>query len=317
MSRALNGTGRVSEETRQRVVTAATSLGYRPSRLAQGFRSGSTTTIGIVIRSLSEPGTADVLSGIFDISEPAGYSILLAESLGDGSSPIRSLDFPIDGAIMLRGTHAEHRRGLRSRNIPLVDARNCGPGMPGDEYPTALEAYRTLVRLGHQHIGMIELASDVADERHRRRQDAADDAVRESPLHAAGETGLRPMQVPGPAAAYAAAAALIAEQVVTAISIGTDSLIPPVLQAVCDASMPVGAGISILGVAHGASTVETYPTLGLLAHDSRADGRQFARRLLVELGVRGLAGGTAGHEEAHWRFLQRASVTTSATIPNC
>jgi transcriptional regulator with XRE-family HTH domain len=97
VSRALNGTGRVSEETRQRIIAAATELGYRPSRLAQGFRSGSSTTIGVVIGSLSDPGTTDLVSGVLEISDPAGYSILLAESLREGSTPPRSLDFPIDG----------------------------------------------------------------------------------------------------------------------------------------------------------------------------------------------------------------------------
>jgi DNA-binding LacI/PurR family transcriptional regulator len=158
---------------------------------------------------------------------------------------------------------------------------------------------------------MIELASEVADERHSRRRDAAEDAIRESPLHALGQAGLRPVHVLNPGDAYQAASALIADRLVTAISIGTDSLIAPVLQAMYDATIAVGAGISLL--------VETHPSLSFLAHNSRADGRHFARRLLVELGVHDLPEGPLGHDGhgAHWRFLQRASVTTSARTPTC
>lgn len=220
---------------------------------------------------------------------------------------------------MLPGINAEHRRSLRSRGIPLADARTCGESAPGDEYPTALKAYQTLVRLGHRHIGMIELASEVTDERHTRRRDAAEDAVQESPLHAVGEAGLRPVHVPDPGDAYAATSALIADRLVTAISVGSDALIAPVLQAMYDARMRVGTGMSLLGVAHSAATVETHPTLSFLAHNSRADGRHLARRILTDLGVRDLPEEpTAQREQStHWRFLQRSSVTLSSFAPNC
>lgn len=319
VSRALNGTGRVSEETRQRIVAAASELGYQPSRLAQGFRTGSSTIIGVVVASLSDPGTADLVSAVLEVLDPMGYSVLLAESHHDGSSTPRSLDFPIDGAIVLPGINAEHRRRLRTRGIPLIDARSCGTDSPQDEYPTSLEGYRTLVRLGHQHIGMIELASEVAEERHVRRRDAAEDAIHESPLHAVGEAGLRPVEVVDARDAYAAASSLIADRLITALSVGTDSLIAPVLQAMYDAGVPVGTGLSLLGVAHSTSTVEAYPSLSFLSHDSWADGRHLARRILGELGVHDAPAPSLGSDvhEAHWHFHQRASVTTSPVTPNC
>ncbi|MEX2032440.1 MAG: LacI family DNA-binding transcriptional regulator, partial [Dehalococcoidia bacterium] len=138
VSRALNGTGRVSEATRQRILAAAEHLGYRPSPLARGFRSGITSTLGVVVGSLAEPGTADFVSGLMESAEQAGYSVIVAESTpSNRATPV--LEFPIDGAIMLRGTQAEHRRALRGRGIPFVDARNCAASVnePGAEYATA------------------------------------------------------------------------------------------------------------------------------------------------------------------------------------
>jgi DNA-binding LacI/PurR family transcriptional regulator len=48
VSRALNGTAPVAEETRQRIEKAAKELGYVPNRLATALRSGQTKTIGIL-----------------------------------------------------------------------------------------------------------------------------------------------------------------------------------------------------------------------------------------------------------------------------
>ncbi|MEX2373120.1 MAG: LacI family DNA-binding transcriptional regulator, partial [Dehalococcoidia bacterium] len=77
VSRALNGTGRVAEDTRLRVLSAVETLGYRPSRLAQGFRTGSTATIGILVGALPEPGVAEFLAGVLEVAGPAGYSVLI------------------------------------------------------------------------------------------------------------------------------------------------------------------------------------------------------------------------------------------------
>jgi LacI family transcriptional regulator len=317
VSRALNGTGRVSDETRLRILTAAEHLGYRPSPLARGFRAGTTSTLGLVVGSLAEPGTADFVSGLTESAEQAGYSVIIAESgPGNRSTPI--LDFPIDGVVMLRGTQAEHRRALRGRGIPFVDARRCATSVnePGDEYATALEAYRGLVRLGHQRIGTIELASDAADERHANRRDAADRAIQESPLHAVDEASVLSVEVAGPAEAYAAVTAMLVDQVVSAISVGSDLLIAPVLRAFTDARVPLGTGVSLLAVAHGAATLDMHPTLGFLAHDSRSDGQRTAHHVLTELG-RGDGSVALPAPEGHWQFLQRASITTSSIVPNC
>lgn len=49
VSDALNGKGKLRQETRERIRATATSLGYRPSRVAQAFRQGRTGTIALVL----------------------------------------------------------------------------------------------------------------------------------------------------------------------------------------------------------------------------------------------------------------------------
>ena len=49
VSRVVNQTGYVSEETRERVMRAVKELNYRPNGLARGLKRQRTDTIGLVL----------------------------------------------------------------------------------------------------------------------------------------------------------------------------------------------------------------------------------------------------------------------------
>src|SRR4051812_20318568 len=65
-SRALTGSGYVSDETRLRVQDVAASLGYTPTTSAVSLVTGRTRTIGVVLPALSRWFFARVLEGIQD-----------------------------------------------------------------------------------------------------------------------------------------------------------------------------------------------------------------------------------------------------------
>ena len=51
VSRVINGSSIVKEETRKRVEDAISKLGYRPNAIAQGLALSRTTTVGLIIPS--------------------------------------------------------------------------------------------------------------------------------------------------------------------------------------------------------------------------------------------------------------------------
>ena len=53
VSKVLNNQGRVSEETRERILGIADELGYVPSRIARSLVSKRTKTLGFVAGDLS------------------------------------------------------------------------------------------------------------------------------------------------------------------------------------------------------------------------------------------------------------------------
>jgi len=76
-SRALTGSGYVSESTRTRVRQAAAELGYVPTTSAVSLVTGRTQTIGVVMPSLDRWFFAQVLEGIQDALLERRYDLAL------------------------------------------------------------------------------------------------------------------------------------------------------------------------------------------------------------------------------------------------
>ena len=79
-SRALNGRGELSPQTRAAVLEAADALHFEPSHLARSLRTRTTSTIGFVVPDVSSPFYASALQGAQRVLEQAGYRVLLMDS---------------------------------------------------------------------------------------------------------------------------------------------------------------------------------------------------------------------------------------------
>jgi LacI family transcriptional regulator len=80
VSRILNG--RVSgvpirEETRQRVLTAASEMGYKPNLLARGLRGSKSSLLGVIARDIGDPFHIQILRGINDAARERDYRLFL------------------------------------------------------------------------------------------------------------------------------------------------------------------------------------------------------------------------------------------------
>lgn len=83
-SRVLNGReeANVREETRERILVAAAELRYRPNALARGLKTSSTTTLGLLVRSLDNPVMAAMARAASARAWERGYVVVLAEDDG-------------------------------------------------------------------------------------------------------------------------------------------------------------------------------------------------------------------------------------------
>jgi LacI family transcriptional regulator, galactose operon repressor len=103
-SRALNGRGELSAETRAAVLEAATALGFQPSVLARSLRTRRTQTIGFVVPDVASPFYAATLKGAQGALENAGYRVMLMDSGQDVDGEFAALqtllNHQVDGLLL-------------------------------------------------------------------------------------------------------------------------------------------------------------------------------------------------------------------------
>lgn len=125
-SRALNGRGELSAETRAAVVEAANVLHFEPSHLARSLRNRCTHTVGFVVPDVSSPFYATALKGAQGALEQAGYRVLLMDSTQADDGEVEALRtlvaHRVDGLLLSTvGIDLERFDGLVTRRaIPCV-----------------------------------------------------------------------------------------------------------------------------------------------------------------------------------------------------
>jgi LacI family transcriptional regulator len=83
VSRALNNSGYVSRETRERVLAAIDELNYVPNIHAERLRTGVSRAIAFVALDLTNPFWTEVGRGVEDMVWEHGYELVLYNTAGD------------------------------------------------------------------------------------------------------------------------------------------------------------------------------------------------------------------------------------------
>lgn len=98
VSYALNGTGTISELTRQRVLEAAEALNYHPNAFARNLKKPKTRTIGVFIYRFGGSFYEDILDGIHETVFRAEYELIVCPE----SRTVRKILTyrQVDGAII-------------------------------------------------------------------------------------------------------------------------------------------------------------------------------------------------------------------------
>lgn len=81
VSRVINNKRKgVSEDTRERVLKLAEELDYHPNKIARGLVTKRTNTIGVVLPDITNPVFPDLVRGIEDACNDAGYDLIICNS---------------------------------------------------------------------------------------------------------------------------------------------------------------------------------------------------------------------------------------------
>ncbi len=133
VSRVVNGNGRVSDETRERVRRAIEELGYQPNQLARSLTQGRTRTIGIVVPDITNPFFPEIVRGAEDAAWEAGYTVALANAVEDPArerAALRNLaGHRVDGVVHCSPRLPDHELAelLTSHTAAVLINRHAGP----------------------------------------------------------------------------------------------------------------------------------------------------------------------------------------------
>jgi DNA-binding LacI/PurR family transcriptional regulator len=161
VSRALAKPDEVSAETRDKVLSTARGMGYRPNLAARGLITGRTGNIGLMVPDLENPFFAAVAKGVQGKARTAGYAVVLADSDEDPSRErdlVLGMASQVDGLIMCspRAPDSVIQQLADECTIVLVN-RECGdlPTVSMDNLDGIRQAVNHLRALGHRTIAWV------------------------------------------------------------------------------------------------------------------------------------------------------------------
>jgi LacI family transcriptional regulator len=172
VSRVINNSDYVKQETRERVEAAVEELGYVPNMLGPSLRFKQTMTLAVVITDITNPFWTTVARGIEDVAQANGYSIILCNT---DESEVKQEQYlqmllrrRIDGILLVPATSSpDPIRLIQKQNIPIVVLDRQVPDVEVDLVRSDTEkgAYKLtkhLLSLGHRKITMLAGPRDIS-----------------------------------------------------------------------------------------------------------------------------------------------------------
>jgi DNA-binding LacI/PurR family transcriptional regulator len=164
VSRALKDHPDISSETKRLVNELATKFHYTPNTIALSLRSRKSNVIGVVIPEIVHYFFSSVISGIEEIAEASGYTVMVCQSGENYEKERRNIETlissRIDGILvsMSKTTHNyEHFEKVLDDGIPLVFFDRVCPGVKADrivvdDYHGAFTAVEHMIKGGCRRI---------------------------------------------------------------------------------------------------------------------------------------------------------------------
>lgn len=160
-SKALNGTGRMTAETRERVKRAAQELGFRPNAMARALISQRSLTVGLITNDSYGRFTMPVMAGVSEALVDEGVSVFMCNIEDDAQAGRLHLDAMLDkqvDGIIVTGKRIDRRLPLDLSSVPIpvvyafTDAPKGSVTLMSDDAQGAREAVAWLKGLGREHL---------------------------------------------------------------------------------------------------------------------------------------------------------------------
>ncbi len=320
-SRALSRPDIVAAGTRERVIKAATQLGYQPNMLARSLRQRETRTVGLIVADILNPFHALLAKGVQDAAERQNYTVFLFNSDEEPLKERRAIEtlrghLPKGLIIVPTNGTLEHLKTLP--NLPVVELDRV-TGDPTattitvDNVAGAISATNHLIALGHTRIGMIVGQQNIstAVERHFGFKQA---------LAAHGLPYLSELVLRGNHReddGYRAAKALLSlppNERPTALFVGNNEMTVGAVLATRELKLDIPTELSIIGFDDSRWAQTMWPPLTVIAQPAYELGVLACEQLLSQ--VTGQRPSQPTRLQLHTHLIKRQSTTAPVTSAN-
>jgi LacI family transcriptional regulator len=304
----------ISEETRQKILSAVEELGYQPNMIARSLRTQRSQMIAVMIGDISNAFYHPIVRAVQDMADQHDYDVLISNSDHIYEHEQRFLETvlrrPVDGIIMAPHclTSDELDKFIRRSRIPIValGAQVEHPMVDvvgGTSQPATYEAVKWLIHeRGHQRIGFISTLDNMppGPSRLRGYQRAMDEAG--LPVEP-GFVQHAEFTIEG--GRHAMQAILALEHPPTAIFAANAPMAIGAILTARRAGYSVPGDFSIMGFDDIPEATIISPTLTTVSRDLPKIGRQLAEILFER--IDGHFTGTGRFFQSEWKLTIRES----------
>jgi LacI family transcriptional regulator len=177
VSKALNDSPEISEQTKTRIKEYAKLKNYKPNVIGLNLKNRSTKTIGVIIPNILNSFFAKVFSGIEKVADEKGYNVIMCISNESLKKEANTLDMlsngTIDGFILSISEEAQklqeysHFTSIINDGTPIVmfdrfsDEVVCDKVVV-DDYDSALNATQHLINTGCKNIALFSSVDNLS-----------------------------------------------------------------------------------------------------------------------------------------------------------
>lgn len=169
VSRVLNDSGYVKEETKKRVLEAIEDLNYSPSAIARSLSTSKTNTIGVIVPEINDPFFGEIIKGISQVANEHNLNIIFFDTEDNIEKELKALKLlkeqRIEGIIITPvfskdKSNKEYLKTLESLGIPIIlmDGHIKYSNFNGvfiDHIKGAYGITEALIKQGHKKIAVI------------------------------------------------------------------------------------------------------------------------------------------------------------------
>lgn len=127
VSRGLQDHPRISKKTKKKIFDLANEIGYRTNHFARNLRNQKTNTIGVIVPRLNSHFMSSIISGIEQVANDQGYSLLISQSSEaaekEAASAKTMFNSRVDGLLVSLAYDTgelSHFDSFFKKNIPVI-----------------------------------------------------------------------------------------------------------------------------------------------------------------------------------------------------